>query len=361
MIDEKIGIVWPNQGPYIRGIIKNNPEDFIVEEIDTLGNVYTVEDTAKRECSREGDQLIVKLIKKNWDTLTILKKVAKELHIGQNRIAYAGTKDKIAITSQRISIWNVKPEDIEKIHIPDVRLMPLYYSKDRLKLGDLWGNRFTITIHKVSEEDYTNIDRIISRTAKGVPNFFGPQRFGSQRCITHIIGQKIIQGDLEGAVYAYICEERDPALKEAMEDNDYSTVKEMLPTRAHFERTLIEYLIMHPRDYAGAIHKLPRKLQKLFIHAAQAYEFNKELSSYISKKEEPPTTIKLPPIQVKRMPYLSERGIERETMLVPQKMQILQKTKDDVYDGFNKIVLTFNLIKGAYATVVLRDIIGEFQ
>jgi tRNA pseudouridine13 synthase len=122
----------------------------------------------------------------------------------------------------------------------------------------------------------------------GFPNYFGPQRFGSVRPVTHIVGRRIIAGDFEGAVRAYIAEpcpeEPEEARKARTMASDMSRLEEALaiyPKTYQYERALMHHLKDNPGDYSGAIAKLPNNLALMFVHAYQAHMFNDIVSMRI--------------------------------------------------------------------------------
>ena len=76
------------------------PEDFLVEEIPP----------EKKQTS--GPFLICRLTKRNWELQHAIKEIAKRLGISHRRIGFAGTKDRNAVTTQWISLYNVTPEQV---------------------------------------------------------------------------------------------------------------------------------------------------------------------------------------------------------------------------------------------------------
>ncbi|MBR9707088.1 MAG: tRNA pseudouridine(13) synthase TruD, partial [Candidatus Diapherotrites archaeon] len=200
----EIGIELPENPNYVSGKIKHIPEDFKVEEVTPDGKTLKIgqPEASWDDIPGKGDQLIFKLEKKKWDTMLAVKEIAERLYIGPNRIGYAGTKDRQAITTQRMSIWNVEPKKIQNLRIKDMTFYPIEKSKERLNLGDLKGNRFIITIREIPFTVDKTRERLETaiKEFKVVPNYFGEQRFGSARKITHKVGELMIKGSLKEAV-----------------------------------------------------------------------------------------------------------------------------------------------------------------
>jgi tRNA pseudouridine13 synthase len=261
----------------IGGRLRSTAEDFLVEEIPL----------EKKQTS--GPFLICRLTKKNWELQHAVKEIAKRLGISHRRIGWAGTKDRNAITTQWISLYNVTPEQAAVVYLKDISLETLTRSNEGLSLGDLQGNRFDIVIR---DPDLTDLDgrvRSISETvAAGVPNYFGLQRFGAIRPVTHRVGEWILKGDYEQAVLMYIGMEfpgepdETKAIRSAFSaTRDPAPALHALPVQMNYERAMLHHLVECPGDYAGALQVLPPKLLSMFISAFQSYLFNLALSRRI--------------------------------------------------------------------------------
>ena len=166
-----------------------------------------MEELTNRVETTNGQYLIAHLTKTNWDIHHLVRDLARILRISQTRFGWAGTKDKRAITKQKISIWDITQEELERVHLKDIEFKAIGRSNKKVSLGDLWGNRFRITIRNIDLLPYDVSQRVKSITdelAKGVPNFFGVQRFGENRPVTHVVGEAILRGDIKEAALTYI-------------------------------------------------------------------------------------------------------------------------------------------------------------
>ena len=344
--------------------IKREPEDFVVEEVTREGKILSINGSYFFDEKSRGNELICVLIKKNWDTLLALKEISKRLHISRNRIGFAGTKDKRAITSQLISLSGAKKEELEKVKIKDIQLKLLYYSNERISLGFLKGNHFRIKV-------YTNKK---PKEAKLIPNYFGVQRFGKTRPITHLVGKEIIKGNPEGAVWVYLTktfetekEEVKKARRRLAKEKDLKNALDYFPFYLKYERTLLNHLAEYPGDYIGAIRVLPKTLKLMFVHAYQSYLFNKMLDYAIKNKieaKELPLVgyssdleewqkgilekegIALSDFHVKFIPELSAEGLTRKAFIEVNDFKIVEETSES-------ITIEFSLPKGVYATNVI--------
>ena len=97
-----------------------------------------------------GPYLICKLTKKDWELQHAVKELAKRLGISHRRIGWGGTKDRHAVTSQLISLYEVTPAQIADVRLKDITLEVLGRSQFPLSLGSLKGNRFDIVIREIS-------------------------------------------------------------------------------------------------------------------------------------------------------------------------------------------------------------------
>jgi tRNA pseudouridine13 synthase len=259
----------------IGGKLRNVPADFIVEEIPLPEKGVT-----------SGPYLVCTLTKTNWELQHAIKEIAKRLGISHRRIGWAGTKDRNAVTQQRISIYNVTAEQVSEIRLKDIILEPVGQVNKALSLGDLLGNRFVITIRDTGPADLDSRVHATNETVReGIPNYFGLQRFGATRPVTHLVGTWILRNDFEQAVMTYIGKEfpGEPEAVRAVRTAFFTTrdiraALQDLPPQMSYERAMLHYLYTHPHDYSGALSELPPKLLSMFVSAFQSYLFNCALS-----------------------------------------------------------------------------------
>ncbi len=144
-----------------------NKFDFIVEEL------------ASRKFKDKGNFFIMKIQKEYLSTMELIYTISKELNIPENLIGYAGLKDKYATTTQYISIPLNKSRGYEAINSKNIKILETYKDDQKIKLGDLKGNRFKITLKDIDPKSVHVIYQNISKIQKhGMANYFGYQRFG---------------------------------------------------------------------------------------------------------------------------------------------------------------------------------------
>ncbi len=265
--------------PGIGGRLKALPEDFVVVEVGI--------DLPRSE---DGHCLLTEVTSRNWETNRLIRELSRALRISRRRVSFAGTKDKRAVTTQRMTLQNVHTEDLARVRLKDVELKPLYRTNRGLKLGDLYGNRFQVRLTEVRVEQQMASSRLKSLVhelteAGGFPNFFGPQRFGEIRPITHLVGRALVKGDLAGAVELYLGHpqpgEQGNAYEARMafqETGDVPRALREFPGRLGFERAILNHLRKRPGDFKGGLSQLPQNLLTLFVNAYQAFLFNRILS-----------------------------------------------------------------------------------
>ena len=275
----------------IGGVLKARVTDFRVDEISTTVNLDT-----------RGRFTVARITLTNWETNKFCNNLAKRLGISRNRIFFAGTKDKRAVT-QQIFVIDATQHKVAELEIPDVEIEILGRTHQKIGFGNHRGNRFTIIVRGCCHSDGTPMteDEALSEAesirhklqlslGEGVfPNWIGPQRFGSGRPVTAEVGKHVLAGNFQQAVLTYLSmegyEENEEVAAFRKHIRDSGPTKEALdlaPKWLGFESRMLEHLINNPDDYLGAFKKLPNNLQLMTIHAAQSIIFNKSLNRRLS-------------------------------------------------------------------------------
>jgi tRNA pseudouridine13 synthase len=266
--------------PGIGGHLRDSPTDFQVREIYQLP-----------PASDQGRFMIAEVTSTNWETHTLVQELAYRLHINPRGISFAGTKDRRAVSTQLMSFEGVDEQSLICVSIKDVTIAPVCRSATPLHLGQLAGNRFTIVIRGCKDAN-EHLPSLLSplESIQGFPNFFGIQRFGGVRSITHQVGRLLTQGDIEAAVMTYIAnplETESPQSfqlrKELEATRDFAAAYQQYPKSMNFERMMLERLAKNPTDFIDAIQALPKNLLLMFVSAYQSYLFNRMLSERIRR------------------------------------------------------------------------------
>jgi len=155
------------------GAIKAEPGHFIVEE------------QLAYEANGQGSHVFVTLRREGQTTKNILDRLGQMFSLKNVDIGVAGLKDKEARVTQTFSL-NLPGYDCDKIEKQifsegDLELVNIARHNHKIKTGHLRGNRFTIILSDVSADAVEHIEKIIKILVKeGLPNFYGPQRFGTK-------------------------------------------------------------------------------------------------------------------------------------------------------------------------------------
>lgn len=302
-LEKFIGIeVYATGSLGIGGVIRRCVEDFVVEEVLVDGSkagINQSESHVKRRALGSSlvwnRYLVCVLVKRNWDTFLALRAVARQLDISRKQIHIGGIKDAKAVTAQHITVEGVSAEEIHKIKVKDIEIRPIGYFRCKFSSYYLFGNQFHITIGAVSHSESVIEERMTKTIEEfeavgGVPNFFGHQRFGTIRPITHLVGKALVQENLEKATMLFLAKpsphehpESRQARKQLQITRDFVYALKSFPRQLHYERWMLKHLVKNPGDFIGAFRRLPIKLRRLFPQAYQAYLFNKFLSKKIKK------------------------------------------------------------------------------
>jgi len=324
-------------------LIKQIPEDFIVEEVSN-----------RKFSEKPYNYLIYSLEKTNWDSFKIISSLAKALNTKTKFIGFAGNKDKIAVTKQFISFYNISKFRIDSIKINDIKLNFVGYSNARINLGDLKGNNFTITVRKLKSK--SEIPSFLY-----LENYFDDQRFGNKHT-THLVGKALVKRDFKKA-----CE--------------------------------IIGLDVKNNDYLGALRTEQRRLLRFYLSSYQSFIFNNILSKYISSLGECRSisyslgslnisdfiikNFKIPlisfdsvfPDEIKDIAdkVLSEEKIKLDDFIFRELTELTVESayrdaflkiddikctfhNDELNKGYFKAVISFFLPKGAYATLLIKKL-----
>ncbi|WP_211843203.1 tRNA pseudouridine(13) synthase TruD [Raoultella ornithinolytica] len=160
-------LTWLHGKPQGQGILKVNPEDFVV--VEDLGFAP----------DGEGEHLLVRILKTDCNTRFVADALAKFLKIHAREVSFAGQKDKHAVTEQWLCarLPGKEMPDLSKFQLEGCQVLEYARHKRKLRLGALKGNQFTLILREISDRD--DVERRLQAVAvQGVPNYFGAQRFG---------------------------------------------------------------------------------------------------------------------------------------------------------------------------------------
>ncbi|GAA0854295.1 tRNA pseudouridine(13) synthase TruD [Aliiglaciecola litoralis] len=156
--------------PTATGVLKAQPEDFIVRE--ELGY----------EPSGEGEHIYLWVQKVGLNTAFVAEKIAQFCQLPLRAVTYAGRKDKHALTQQwfGVHVPGKQQFDWHELQLEGLQILDVKRHNKKLRVGNLKGNRFEITLRDIDSTEELE-QRLMQVASQGVPNYFGPQRFGETR------------------------------------------------------------------------------------------------------------------------------------------------------------------------------------
>jgi len=396
---------WLTEGlPGTGGRYKQIPDDFCVEELPLY------------PCSGCGEHLYLWIEKEGISTRDLLGQLSRGLKLHERELGFAGLKDARARTRQMISVPASCASQLEILGLKNARILSSARHSNKLRLGHLAGNRFTIHLRDTHPEAFHRGQAILEVLKQlGVPNRFGEQRYG-------ILGNSAQLGWLlVGGKYVEFCREllgdptliRNPgwqAAASAFRAGNLQQCLEALPQRMRDERRLVHSLLQKKTERA-AVLELPRNLLRLFLSACQSQLFDQLLQQRLPNlhrledgdvackhengacfrvasaaiEQERADRLEISPtaplfghkvMLAEGEPGRRERGLiaaskltlkdwkigtglgmpgERRPLRIPLLQPHLAKA------GEAALILSFSLPKGSYATSVLHELIKETQ
>ena len=383
------------------GSIKQGSELFRVSEL--------VDDSLAENVSPTYDERhrypLYVLEKKDIDSNHALIEIERELHV---RLRVMGIKDAKASTRQYAGMEKTiknPPTELKSTH---TLLVLKGFTKKPLGKEFLAGNEFEITIGGARFADLSDFVPEIDR----IGNFYGLQRFGSERLVTHLVGKEIVKRNFVRAtelLLSYTTEYDTQISREirgrCADPKNYREVLKMLPRGMDIERQILSALAAG-KDAVAALRAVPINIRRLFVQAYQAFIFNRCLSAAILAGEnlleprvgdlcfemEGPATfgriIKFDPAaKTKMVPairmagYTFQPGKGRFEQITKRIMQEEGLKARDFYikemqelshqGGFRQaplwsigfsyrqdpLMVSFKLPKGSYATTLLRELV----
>ena len=384
-IDSSIGIfVYSTNFAGIGGLIRSSQEDFFVSEI--------LDQRILSKISQTGNYAVYKLEKRGIDTNHALSEIFK---IHGIRLKALGLKDASATTEQFVCDTSTSKSP-EKFSTNRYDLTRIGFVAKPLTKKDMVGNHFKI---KIQDADFTKIGDF--KEYDKILNFFGYQRFGSKRPVSHLIGKALLQNDFELAVHLllsfsseYDSVENNKIRKMLEDKSNYTTALQEIPHQMDIERMVLNEMVQHG-DAVKAIRAIPLSLRRFFVHAFQSYVFNCTMSQAFEHGEEllfpkegdvcfdkknnlgryqndPDQRLAIPLVgysysKKNRFDYQISQVLEKEQI---HAKDFFSKEMQEISDegGFRQATIkceefsitepfvSFTLSRGSYATILLREI-----
>ena len=281
-IDRLAGIkYYTTTGKGIGGYIKKSYADFSVREIVSERFLNQLNPVSESKFPFP----IYKIEKKGIDSSHAIMLLQKKTGLNLKTI---GMKDAKATTVQYASSnrSNKLGRITSDYNAGSVKLSLVGYSKKPIEKNNLVGNSFKIRIIN-TKNFHTNDIVKFSSEIDNVGNYYGLQRFGSERLVTHLVGRAIINRQFSKAVEILMTyttkydSKFSIEIREKLKDirNNPSVLKE-IPRGMDIERNLARELL-NGKDPIVALRSIPITIRRLFVQAFQAYLFNNTLSKAI--------------------------------------------------------------------------------
>jgi len=257
-----------NDVPGLGGVVKSQPSDFVVEEIPLY------------DASGEGTHVYFHIEKTSMTTMEAVHRVSRALGRRTYDIGYAGLKDSDAVTSQWFSLEHVDSDQVKELNLSRINVLSVSRHHNKIKLGHLSGNRFTIRIREVDVDRIVEVRLILETlSSQGVPNFFGPQRFG-MRGDTWEIGRAVLRGDLNEALAVMLGRpgpfDYGPVrrARELYDQGDYQAAAGAWPYPFRNERRVCAALARSRGRPGPAFGAADKQVRRLYLSAYQSQLFN---------------------------------------------------------------------------------------
>jgi tRNA pseudouridine13 synthase len=391
-----------SRGDSISMKIKQTPEDFQVEEL------------TDRVAGDDGAFTLYRLEKKGWTTPDAVHTICRRWKLDARRVAYGGLKDRHAWTWQYLTIFRGPTR-----HLTHERLKLTYLGKvaEPFTSSDIRANRFRLSVRAWSATPAA-LQALEEVKQQGVPNYFDDQRFGSVSGKGEFVARALILDEFEEALrlallstyeFDRAAQKKEKAILRNHWGN-WSRCQADLPRGPN--RRLVDYLAHHPGDFRGAIDRLRPELRGLYLSAYQSHLWNRMLARWLRERLSPASLVEVPlrmggypmhrmlneaqqgelaalqlPLPSARMhlaaddprsplveSILAEEGLlleqmklkgmqmffsrgERSALCLPAEMSWESGT-DDLHAGQDKLMLSFELPRGCYATLIVKRIGG---
>ena len=379
--------------------LKRQPEDFQVEELSQFpmtGGIFAV----------------YRLTKRSMGTPEVIEEILRRWKLPRDKVSYGGLKDKHALTTQFVTIFQGPRRDLRERAF---ELVYLGQASRPFAPHDIDGNRFLVTLRSLQTQSVEPIVEAISQVKQyGIPNYFDDQRFGSVGFSGEFVAHPWCLGDYERTLWLALADPNEHdrpderAEKKILRDlwGDWNQCKQRLSQSNR--RSIITYLDDRPGDFRGAVSRLRVDLRGIYLAAFQSALWNRLLAAWLQtvcrpeqlvavplklgpvpfflqldpeqRQQLQSTELPLPSARIKLEPgriatvmdrVLSDFGMElrqirvkyprdsffskgeRRAVIVVDKVEHLV-APDELDSGRQKIRLSFDLPRGSYATIFVK-------
>ncbi|HZS74647.1 MAG TPA: tRNA pseudouridine(13) synthase TruD [Candidatus Nitrosotalea sp.] len=385
-LDELIGIsTYCTKTEGTGGKIKSTPEQFFVSEI--------LRESAHGKISSSGSYTVYKLKKQGIDTNHALSDIFTKYGL---RLKALGLKDANATTEQYVCDMTTG-RSTDTLVTNRYTLEKIGLVQKPLTKKDMIGNHFKI---KIEDANFSKVSQFTDH--EKILNFFGYQRFGSKRPVSHLIGKAILQKDFGHAVetlLSFTSEYDLPhnnKIREMLKDkSNYPKVFDQVPPQMDIEKIVLDQMINHG-DPLKALRAIPIQLRRFFVQAFQSFVYNQTISKAYEFGEDliqpqqgdvcfdkddnlgryqndPKQRLAIPLVGYSYSKknrfdsFISDILVEQQ--ITPKEFFVKEMQEASEEGGFRQAIMScqdftisepyvdFTLSRGSYATILLREII----
>jgi len=381
--------------------LKCRPEDFRVEE-----RTPRIPDG--------GAHALYRLTKLALGTPEVIEAVLRRWKIDRRQVAYGGLKDRHAVTIQHLTIHRGPRRDLKQTNF---ELAYLGQCSRPFHAKDIASNAFTIVLRDVGEDESARAAQALDAVSRdGLPNYFDEQRFGSVGQSGDFTARVWCTGDYERALWLALADPNPHDRSQVRRQRtllrehwgDWGRLEPKLRRSPWCD--ILTHLVRHPRDFRGAVGRIRQDLRSLYLAAFQSFLWNGMLAELLRARVRADRLTQVPlagrpmpfpcglepgeleflravelplpsarsrndlgPWQEIVEPVLAPLGLalgqlrvkyprdsffskgNRPALVLPSQLDY-RVDRDELYGGRSKIVLSCELPRGAYATILTRRI-----
>lgn len=318
--------------PGTGGTLRRENADFRVEEVPAY------------PLSGEGDFLFVQLEKTGHTTAHVLRELGTQLGVRDRDIGVAGLKDRHAVTTQWVSLPGKVEPRLGSFALEGVRVLDTTRHGNKLGMGHLRGNRFVVRVRGAAGMAGQAQATALELATSGVPNYFGPQRFGLGG-LNAEEGLRVLRGESRL---------RDPRVRRFLT----TSVQSMLFNRflsLRLERGVFAGLLagdMAKKHDTGGVFLV----EDAVAEAGRAERGEVSATGTLFGRKVKPLTLDAGALEQEALAafgltpeaFAARKGDRRLTRIFPENLTVSEEE-----DGYT---LAFTLPKGSFATSVLREV-----
>jgi tRNA pseudouridine13 synthase len=327
--------------PLATGVLRAEPEDFIVEE--DLGFAP----------SGAGQHLLLKVRKRDANTQWIARELARVCGCKPLDVGFAGLKDRRAVAIQWFSVpqSRLSPAAWTDIRGDEFEVLEAHLHSRKLPRGALSGNRFAIRLRDFDVQPTDLVTRLEAIARRGVPNYFGPQRFGRDGAnlqrLTAGLGnlRQPERGFVLSAARSLVF---NAVLAERVADGTWEHIE--IGDVANLDgRGSVFPVDAEELEVSGARSSLSERCQRLDVHP----------TGPLWGKGVPATTGRVLELEQRvgsRYPEACALCVDARMEQERRSLRLAVRDLAWEFDGPARLVLRFRLTKGSFATTVLREL-----